>query len=302
MENNNDSFLDKKKRELLREDKNGLEIPFAPSTVENIDGAMLKYIDEEMDLSVESSSGFKKVPVIWASAERAFQTKRDEGIRDKEGTLILPLITIERTGIEKAPSKKAIVWADIMPHHDEKGGSLPVSRTINQVKTSHFANSDSIRKVGDVKPKIKFATKPETGKVVYNTVSMPLPVYISVKYEITIRTEYQQQMNDILQAFVTNPGGVNYILLSKDGHVYEGFVGDSYSYKNNLSSYTSEERKFETKFNIDVLGYLIGQGPNQKRPTYSVRENAVDVKISRERVALGDELEHENGKFYKLFS
>jgi hypothetical protein len=294
-------FLERKRRELLREDKKGTEIPFAPSTIETIDGAMLNYIDRDLDLRVQSSSGFKKVPVIWASAERAFQTKRDAGIRDKEGTLILPLISIERTGIDKSPDKKAIVWADIIPKNDAKGGSLPVARVINQIKTSQFANADSVRQVGDVKPKIKFATKPETNKVVYNTISMPLPVYVSVKYEITVRTEYQQQMNEIMQAFVTTPGGVNYILISNEDHTYEGFVGSSYSYNNNLKSYTSEERKFETKYEINVLGYLIGQGANQKRPTYSIRENVVDVKISRERVALGDELEHEDGKFYREF-
>ena len=144
--------------------------------------------------------------------------------------------------------------------------------------------------------------KPTTNKVVYNTISMPFAgIYVSVKYEITIRTEYQQQMNEIMQAFVTTPGGVNYILLSNEDHTYEGFVGNSYSYNNNLKSYTSEERRFETKYDISVLGYLIGQGANQKQPTYSIRENVVDVKISRERVALGDELEHENGKFYKEF-
>jgi hypothetical protein len=108
-------------------------------------------------------------------------------------------------------------------------------------------------------------------------------------------------MNEIMQAFVTTPGGVNYILISNEDHTYEGFVGSSYSYNNNLKSYTSEERKFETKYEINVLGYLIGQGANQKRPTYSIRENVVDVKISRERVALGDELEHEDGKFYREF-
>jgi len=300
MENNNDSFLERKRKELLREDKNGQEIPFEPSSLETIDGSLLKYVDTEMDLHVDSSTGFKKVPVIWASAERAFQTKKDQGVRDKEGTLILPLITIERTGVEKSPSKKAIVWADVMPKHDERGGSLPVAKIINQIKTSQFANADSRRTYGDAKPKIKYATKPETSKVVYKTISMPLPVYVTVSYEVTIRTEYQQQMNDMLQAFVTNPGGVNYILLANEGHTFEGFVGESYSYNNNLNSYTNEERRFETKYQIEVLGYLIGQGKNQKQPTYSIRENQVQVRLSKERIMLEDELDHKDGKFYGL--
>ena len=58
------------------------EIPFAESKLENIDKAMLNYVDGELNLSVTTGKGFKKVPVIWASAERAYQVKREDGVRD----------------------------------------------------------------------------------------------------------------------------------------------------------------------------------------------------------------------------
>ena len=73
------------------------KIPFASSTLENIDTAFLRYINESLDIHTTTNQGFIKVPVIWASAERAFQSKRDSRVRDKEGSLVLPLITIERT-------------------------------------------------------------------------------------------------------------------------------------------------------------------------------------------------------------
>ena len=31
-----------------------------------------------------------------------------------------------------------------------------------------------------------------------------------------------------------------------------------------------------------------------------IRENAVEIKIARERIVLADELEHKNGQFYGL--
>ena len=40
------------------------EVELAPSTLETIDGAVLNFINEELNLSVESNEGFKKVPVL----------------------------------------------------------------------------------------------------------------------------------------------------------------------------------------------------------------------------------------------
>ena len=49
-----------------------------------------------------------------------------------------------------------------------------------------------------------------------------------------------------------------------------------------------EERKFETVINLKILGYLLGAGKNEKRPKIAIRENAVEVRIPRERVIFGD--------------
>ena len=60
----------------------------------------------------------------------------------------------------------------------------------------------------------------------------------------------------------------------------------------------TDERKFETSLDIKVLGYLLGSGKNEEKPTVIIRENAVEVKIPRERVVLGDIPEHtDDGKY-----
>ena len=222
------------------------KIPFASSTLENIDTAFLRYINETLDIHTTTNQGFIKVPVIWSSAERTFQSKRDSRVRDQEGSLVLPLITIERTAVTKDVKRKGTVQAALMPVNDEKGGVIQVARRIKQDKTANFANADAKRTRGQLN-----FPRPNK-KIVYETISMPLPVYVVLNYEITLRTEYQQQMNDMSTPFIARPGGVNYFIVENDIHRYEAFIKESYSQSNNISSYTNEERKFETKINVDI--------------------------------------------------
>ena len=79
--------------------------PFPRSTMETIDSALHKFVNEVLDINCVTTTGFRKVPVIWSSAERMYQSKSDQRIRDKEGALVMPLITVERTGIIKDPSR-----------------------------------------------------------------------------------------------------------------------------------------------------------------------------------------------------
>jgi len=268
--------------------------PFPISTIETIDTAMYNFVNEVLDIKCISSNGFKKVPVVWTSAERLFQSKKDSRFRDSDGSLVLPIITIERKNVVKDLSKKGTVYANIPPLDKTRGGSISVSRRINQDKTGNFANASMYKRKGQ----LNFAGK--NNKIVYQTVTIPLPVYISVDYEITMRAEYQQQMNQIMTPFITRPGGINYVILENGRLRYEGFMQDSYSHSNNISSFSNEERRFETKLNIDVLGWLTGEGPNRNSPNFSIRENIVEVKIPRERVALRDDLDPSTGRLYGL--
>ena len=73
-----------------------------------------------------------------------------------------------------------------------------------------------------------------------------------------------------------------------------------FSNGDNLADFSSDERKFETKIQIKVIAYLVGQEDNRDKPHYSVRENAVEVKIPRERISLNEVPEHEYGAYYGL--
>ena len=271
------------------------EVPFQPSTIETIDYAIFDYLDNSLDLRAVTNKGWNKVPIIWTSTERVFQIKHDKGLRDNEGALILPIITIERSAFVKDLNRKGSFQANIPFFNAVKGGSVVVGRRIKQDKTSEFANADQNRRYGRDRVETGFVRAKKNKKIVYETIMMPQPVYVNITYSIILRTEYQMQMNQLLQPFMTRPGGITSIILKKDGHSYEAFVDGNISLNNNITSMDQEERKYETKININVLGYLMGEDTNDNRPKYSVYESAAEYRFPREHVMMEDQIEHGGG-------
>ena len=270
------------------------EIEFMPSTLETIDYAVYDYINEELNLATTSNKGFKEVPIIWASNERAYQIKAYKDLRDDEETLIYPLITLERKGVNKDLTTRVIPYANLYPPGDPRGGTVTIARRINQKKTAEFQNNISRKRLVNGRvagqgfgqntfPKIVGE------KTVYETITIPLPVWVSVQYEISLRTDYQQQMNDLMTPLLRQ-GGLNSMprRLRRDGHRFEAFIRGSFGNNSNSSGLDMNPRVFETIIQFEVLGYLIGDGPNAERPKVVIRENAVEVQIPRERVVLGD--------------
>ena len=278
-----------------------------PSTLETIDYAMYKWLDEELNLFTTTNGGWEKVPVIWATAERAVQSREDNNLRDRDGTLILPRIVVDRTSVVKDLTKKGSAWGNVQRVNDKKGGSLTIARRIKQDKTSNFANADSYRKNTESGVNQRTFPKRDTfnrlsknKKVVYETITIPMPVYLEITYSIMIKTEYQQQMNDLITPFMTKTDGINYFIINHDNHTFESFIQGEVGLDNNIASMEAEHRKYETKIDIKTLGYIIGEEKNSEQPKMVVRENAVEVKLPRERVIWGDIPEHNDKRaFYK---
>ena len=271
------------------------EISIMPSTIETIDKAFFRWLDEELNIFSTTNKGWKKVPVIWVSAERAHQIKNNKDLRDPNGVLRLPLITLERSSIVKDPSSKGVAWAHLPPRKDAKGGAIEIARTINQEKTSNFLNADASKKHGVIgKPTVGHGQqnfKRQSNKIVYNTISMQMPTYVNVNYSVGIKTEYQQQVNEILTPFITKTGQIDNFFIFEEGHKFEGFIQGNFGQGSNVASLGDDERTYNTKFDVRILGYLIGEGANAERPKIVMRENAVEFRFPRERAMTEDELQ-----------
>lgn len=268
------------------------EIPFMPSTLETIDRALFNYIDEELDVFCSTNKGFKKIPFIWVGAERAYQIKHNKNLRDANGFLIYPIMTLERISVSKDLANRGALYAALPNRQDNQGGTLTISRVIKQDKTANFANADSKKLIVNEVGTGQYNFPGNNKKVVYETITMPIPVYLEVGYTLTISTEYQQQVNEAITPFITHPGGLNYFNVFHDGHQFEAFIESDYELNNNAAALMEDARGYQTQISFRVRGYIIGGGKNEIRPRIVRRENAVEVKLPREHVIFGDIPEH----------
>ena len=127
--------------------------------------------------------------------------------------------------------------------NDEKGGSITITREINQEKTSAFYSSYMNRKYKQKTFK-SFKPEDENKQVVYFTKTIPLPIYVLATYEITLKTNYIQQMNEMLNSIITFPGSINYFVIEAEGHRSEVFVKPDMTQNNTVSDLRETKKEY----------------------------------------------------------
>ena len=261
------------------------EVGMLASSIESIDYAIMSWLKEDLRMNARTNEGWKGVPVLWQTPERAYQIKHNKDLRDDSGALRLPLISVERTGITKDANRKGTFQAHTYSK-DKNGrtGRMVIAKRIVQDKTRNFAVVGNTRKENNTSGKEQKYYPRVNKKVVVQSLSIPIPVYVNVDYKITLKTEYQQQMNDLLAPFIGRTGQINAFVMRRSGHLYEGFVDQGFTHSNNVSNLAEEERMFSSEITIKVLGYLIGEGENDDRPIVRVDENVVEITFPSESV------------------
>jgi hypothetical protein len=266
------------------------EVGMLSSTIETIDRALVTWLKNDLDLGAFTNEGWKTVPVIWQSPERAYQVKHDKALRDGEGALILPIISVERTNIVKDPQRKGSFQAQIYSDkRDGRTGRFVIAKQIVEDKTRNFAVVGNERRGNYTGGSEQRYYPRQNKKVVVRSLSIPIPIYINVEYKIMIKAEYQQQMNSLLQPFMTRTGQINSFVLKEAGHRYEVFIDQTFSANNNVNNLGEDIRMFSSDISIKVLGYLIGEGENDDRPLVRVDENVVEITWPQEGIVQEDE-------------
>ena len=274
----------------LPEDKKDFslqEIGMLGSNIEDIDYAITSWLKEDLDLTTMTNEGYKRVPVLWQTPERAFQIKKNRDLREPDdhssGAITLPVVTVERTAITKDPTRKGGFQAHTCSNNKNgRAGRLVVAKRIKQDKTRNFAVAGGAR-TNTSGTRQKFFPRVNS-KVIIEFLSIPIPIYVNLDYKIIVKTEYQQQMNDLTQPFMTRTGQINSFVMRRNGHLYEAFIDQGFNQSNNVGSLGEDERQFTSEINIKVLGYLIGEGSSDDRPIVRKDENVVEISFPRETV------------------
>lgn len=256
------------------------EVGMLGSSIEDIDRAIYDWI-KDLQLSSYDEGSFKTVNVLWQAPERAYQIKHDKDLRDSAGALKLPLVSVERTGITKDPARKGSFQAHLYSKNKNgRAGRMVIAQKIVPEKTQNFAIASGTRNAIQHK-KQKYYPRVNK-KVVIRSLSIPIPVYVNVDYKIVLKSEYQQQMNDLMAPFITRTGQINGFLMRRNGHLYEGFIDQGFTHNNNVNNLGEEMRQFTSEITIKVLGQLIGEGTSDDRPIVRVDENVVEYQFPSE--------------------
>jgi hypothetical protein len=158
------------------------EVGMYSSTIEDIDYVITSWLKEDLQLSCKTNEGYTEVPVLWQAPERAYQIKNKKELRDSDSALKLPLISIERTAHYYSVDKNG------------RAGRFVIAKKIVPDKTRNFAVAAGTRTNNEGKKQRYFPRVNK--KIVIQTISIPIPVYVNVEYKISIKTEYQQTTNE----------------------------------------------------------------------------------------------------------
>ena len=162
----------------------------SPSKIEDIDFAVYKFVDEKLNISVDTNEGWEKVPVLYSLPERAYQIKNDPSLRPNGRTLIYPLISINKNSVVQNPANKGIYGLNVPPYFDyyDRGGSIAIARQVEQEQTQKFANANAIRKSTGGQNKDRQTFPGKNKNIVYETLLIPMPTSVEMTYAIDIVT------------------------------------------------------------------------------------------------------------------
>jgi len=278
-----------------------------PCTIEDVDRALFNLFDKDLALFYKTKSNTKPVPVIFATGERFAILRRKKPLRDKAGSIILPLISIMRSGIEQTPGKggatnqtsnitikKKLSPED--PSYQRLLNKEGLQHQDDRADSSHFnlaANGGTGANPGTVatrRPTTIPSSDVRSGKLIgtnklgnnfYEIYIIPPPKYFTATYEVTFWTQYTQQMNSLLMNMMTSYhslGANGFRIESDKGYYFVAYVDPALNSGNNFDDFSDNERIVKYSFNVQVQGYVVN-------PTYPGSPTAVRKYISAPQIS-----------------
>ena len=199
--------------------------------LKEIDTAVIKHIRNIMKPKVKEQNEIISVPVLYGNEERWKSIKTRGVLRDKNGSLILPMIVIKRT---------AVGFDDAMPmsfDNDVQGKFISVVRSSSGWSKNN--RYDRFAVLTGQKPVEEFV---KTG----------MPDFVTCNYSIVMMTSFIEQMNDLNSLWMEH---------------LETYFGDQTSYRflsaldgditNEIEMESQGERMIKNEFSMTIKGYMI---------------------------------------------
>lgn len=287
------------------EDGTSDEFTIPPCGIEDADTAIFNLFNEDIGFTTSTISSrnkdlvLKKPLVIFATGERFALAKRLRPPRDKNGTLLLPAISIRRTGFEQTSEDTAGRGIN------QTTGVLTIKRRLNDSDKDYqnLINKLALKNMqslpGSGRPQGEDGNSIETqqggfleprlGNNIWEIINIPQPQFFTTTYEVVFWTTYTIHMNKLLEKFVSSylPQGKMFKLQTDKGYWFMAQVDTSTS-DNNFDDFKEAERMIRYTFTMKVKGYILApQGDTDKVP---IRRWVSSPEISFDISTMGEEL------------
>lgn len=269
-------------------------------TVEDVDRALFNLFEKDLPLVYKDKKTTKKVPVIFATGERFAVLRRKQPLRDKAGAIILPLISIMRSGVEQTPTKGSATNQNVPITIKKKlsNRDSAYQRILNKENlrnaddrassTHELSESETKGGQGRSASPGTVATRrksPKTkndfqngrlisdgiGNNIYEIYTMEPPKYFVATYEVTLWAQYTSQMNDLITAIMSSYhsyGSRAFRIESDKGYYFVAYFGSTVTGDNNFDDFTDSERLVRYSFSVEVPGYIVNPDYPGSTPTH----------------------------------
>ena len=226
-------------------------------TLKDIDTSIMSYIKDVIKPTVQEANETIKVSVMYGNEERWKAVRKRGVLRDKNGSLILPLIMLKRTAVEKS---------DLIPgyEHDIRRKYTEVVRNSGWSKENRYS---------------KFSIQNNDLPVHENLVTT-IPNFVNLTYEFVLWTNFIEQMNPLVETFMEHD------------KTYWGNK-DTYRFISSLDSVSDAsemnqngERFIKSTFSIITKAYLL---PQETNSIVMGKMSQVQKKLTPSKVIFGYE-------------
>jgi hypothetical protein len=226
-------------------------------TLKDIDTSIMSYIKNVIRPTVQEANEQVKVNVMYGNEERWKSVRKRGVLRDKNNSLILPLIVLKRTAVEKS---------DMIPgyEHDIRRKYTEIVRNTGWSKDNRYS---------------RFSV--QSGELpTYENLVTTIPNYVNITYEFILWTNFIEQMNPLVETFMEHD------------KTYWGDK-DTYRFISSLDSVSDAsemnqdgERFIKSTFSVITKAYLL---PEETNSIVMGKISQVQKRLTPSRVVFGIE-------------
>ena len=227
-------------------------------TLKDVDTSVMNYIKDVIRPSIREANETIKVPILYGNEERWNNVRRRGVLRDRNNTIILPVIVLKRTSVEKNTELSQGFEHDVQRKYAE------VLRKPQWSKKNRYD---------------RFSVQTNKKPTFENLVTT-MPNFVNVSYEFVLLTSYMEQMNILIEEFVEHSN--NYW---GNGEDYK-FLSTVESISDASEMTADSERIIKSTFSVITKAYLL---PEYTNSVITNKISQIRKEITPTRVVFGFE-------------